>query len=112
VPDYLKGFLPSTEEGFYFWMAVLAILYVIVAAVVQVRATDWDTFERQILRRIFESVAFCTSTMVLIGLMDAQVLKVIGDTKPFLFIAGLAGFFYSIFALRPRKAGKEKSDQD
>jgi hypothetical protein len=112
VPDYLRGVLPTTEEGLYFWLAALAIPYVLVAAVVQIRATDLDTLERELLRKIFEAVVFATSTMVLIGLMDAQVLKLIGDTKPFLFIAGIAGFFYSIFALRPRKAGQKKSDQD
>jgi formate/nitrite transporter FocA (FNT family) len=97
----LRGLLPATEEGVYFWMALLAIIHIAIATIVQISASDWATLERQILRRIFEGVVFSTSMILLVGLMDAQVLTALGDTKPFLFVAGLAGLVYSAFALRP-----------
>jgi hypothetical protein len=101
VLGYLSGLLPATEGGVYLWMAVLAIIHIVIASILQVRATDLDTLEQQVLRRIFESVVFATSVTLLVGLMNEQVLRALGDTRPFLFVAGLAGLVYTVFALRP-----------
>jgi hypothetical protein len=84
-------------------MAILAIGYMAVVTFVQVRATDWVTFEKQFFGRIFDAVTFCSSFMLLLGLMDEPLLRVLGDTKPFLFTAALLGFLYACFAVRPRK---------
>jgi hypothetical protein len=50
----LASYLPTTEEGIYFWMAVLSLAYMGAATAIQVRATSWLVFERQIFGRIFE----------------------------------------------------------
>jgi hypothetical protein len=66
------------------------------------RVGSWAAFERQLLQRIFDAITFSTSVVLLVGLMDATVLAALGSTKPFLFAAGMLGFFYSIIALRPK----------
>jgi hypothetical protein len=40
--------------------------------------------------------------MLLLGLFSPVVLLAIGDTKPFLLIAGFSGFVYGLHALAPR----------
>ncbi len=52
-----------------------------------------------ILTRIFDSATFAGSGTLLWGIMDDGVLKTIGDTKPFLLVAGIAGFIYCLHAL-------------
>jgi hypothetical protein len=52
-----------------------------------------------ILTRIFDSATFAGSIMLLWGIMDPTVLKALGDTKPFLIVAGVGGFIYCIHAL-------------
>lgn len=41
--------------------------------------------------------------MLLIGLYEESVLEVIGDTKPFLLVAALAGTFYGLRVLAADK---------
>jgi hypothetical protein len=83
-------------------MAILTAAYVLLAIVLQLRIAGWAVLERQILQRIFDSMTFSTSMVLLIGLAHRPVLDAFGDTKPFLFFAGVLGVFYSVFALRPR----------
>lgn len=61
-----------------------------------------DDPTRFVLTHVFDGVTMATSLLILWGVMDDNILKLIGNTKPFLLIAGFAGFAYAIFALRPR----------
>jgi Na+-driven multidrug efflux pump len=57
------------------------------------------------LTTIFDAATFAGSVMLLWGIMDSDVLRLIGNTKPFLVIAGLAGVAYSLGApFRPTSA--------
>jgi hypothetical protein len=56
-----------------------------------------------VLTRIFDGATFSGSLMLLAGIMDDGLLKLLGDTKPFLLVAGLAGLIYSLHALAPSK---------
>jgi hypothetical protein len=61
------------------------------------------TFDNQIiLTRIFDGATFAGSLMLLAGIWDDDVMKLLGSTKPFLLVAGLAGLIYSLHALPPR----------
>jgi hypothetical protein len=48
---------------------------------------------------VFDGVTFCTSVMLLWGLVEPTILVLLGNTKPYLLIAGIAGVSYSISAL-------------
>ena len=54
-----------------------------------------------LLAHVFDSATFAGSAMLLWGIMDDEVLKAIGSTRPFLLVAGLAGLIYSVHALAP-----------
>jgi hypothetical protein len=41
--------------------------------------------------------------MLLMGIVQPDLMKVIGSTKPFLLVAGLVGILYSLHALWPEK---------
>lgn len=49
--------------------------------------------------RIFDSATFASSGVVLLGIFEPSILALIGNTKPFLMVAGLAGFVYGIHAI-------------
>jgi len=102
LPGLLADHLPTTEEGVYFLFSVLALAYMSVSALIYVCAGQWQNFERHIFARAFDSLTFCTSVLLLLGLMDEPLLKALGNTKIYLFAAGLLGFLYSIHSLRPR----------
>jgi hypothetical protein len=48
---------------------------------------------------IFDGVTFCTSVMLLWGIVDPKILVLLGNTKLYLVIAGIAGLLYSLGAL-------------
>jgi len=48
---------------------------------------------------IFDGVTFCTSVMLLWGIVDPKVLVLLGNTKIYLVIAGIAGLLYTLGAL-------------
>jgi hypothetical protein len=102
VHGFLPGFL-GTEEGLYFGMSIALIAYLIIATGIQKRATEWETVTKHSGSRVFDGVTFSTSLALLCGLWDANVLKALGDMKPFLFLAACSGISYSVFALVPRK---------
>jgi hypothetical protein len=83
-------------------MAVLALAYMAVAAVLQIYYTSWLVFERRVFARAIDSVTFAGSVVLLLALMEQSLLVALGNTKPFLFIAGVCGVVYTVFALRPR----------
>lgn len=49
--------------------------------------------------QIFNGTTFAGSTVLLMGILDPRVLALVGNTKPFLLVAGLAGVCYSLHAL-------------
>jgi hypothetical protein len=98
VLGWLAGFLPNTEEGVYFCLAVLSLGYIAIVAIIQVCATSLVAFERQLLKRTLDAITFSTSLVLLVGLMHKPLLEALGNTKPFLFMGGVLGLCYSIYA--------------
>ena len=78
--------------------------YLVVAYIVRWwRTGAVGNIENQfVLTRIFDGATFSGSLMVLAGIMDDNLLKLLGNTKPFLLVAGLAGLIYSLHALAPK----------
>ncbi len=94
--------LPVNDNGLYRWIAVLMVTYLVVSYFAR-----WCKFRkisadhRLVLTRIFDSATFSGSFMLLAGVMDEDLLKLLGSTKPFLLVAGLAGIIYSLHSLAP-----------
>lgn len=66
----------------------------------RVRTGAWsDPTNRFLLTRVFDSATFAGSTMLLIGIVEPTLLHLIGNTKPFLIVGGVAGTVYSIHAV-------------
>jgi hypothetical protein len=57
--------------------------------------------DRFVISTIFDSATFAGSSMLLVGILEPSVLSLLGNTKPFLLVAGLAGLLYSFHALFP-----------
>lgn len=60
-----------------------------------------DPTNRFLLTRVFDSATFAGSIMILVGVVEPSVLRLIGNTTPFLIVGGIAGVVYSIHALFP-----------
>jgi len=73
---------------------MLAVLYLLVAA------WKWHGTTRKVDgQTVFDSAAFATSILLLVGVLDEDTARALGDTSQFLVIAGLAGTVYAIRAL-------------
>ena len=94
--------LPASETGLYQWIVALMVAYIVLAMLLNVRRHNSIHGRKEIMSHVFDAATFAGSTMLLVGLFQPDVLKLLGDTKPFLAIAGLAGLVYAIGALFPR----------
>ncbi len=98
--------LPATEDGLYAWLLALMSLHLGVAYlwcfVAHRRLSDGSS--RSYLTRVFDAATFSTSATLLAGILEPTILLLIGNTKPFLLVAGLVGTLYGLQALRPLPA--------
>ena len=78
-------------------MAVLTAAYIAAACFVH-----WHTLDKRLHQCISDSIMFSTSFLLLLGLMHKQTLVALGNTKSFLFFAGIIGVITTLYALRPR----------
>ena len=90
---------PPTDERFWPWILGLSVFYILASYLIELAWRRTVTFR---IVRIFDSGVFASSTLLTWGVADDAVLKAIGDTKPFLLIAGLAGLTYAAHALMPK----------
>jgi hypothetical protein len=68
----------------------------------RVRKGMWrDPTNKFLLTRVFDSATFAGSVMLIIGIVEPAILLLIGNTKPFLIVGGIAGVVYSLHALFP-----------
>lgn len=80
------------------------IAYLVVAVIVNLcKFKSIHQDGKELISHGFDAATFAASMMVLYGIIEPSVLKLIGSTKPFLMIGGIAGLLYSISALFPRK---------
>jgi hypothetical protein len=87
--------LPRNESEFYLWATLLIILYVVLASAVRLarRKHNFD-----IPGFVFDAATFSGTVLLLIGVVDPQVLRLMGDTTWFLIIAGFVGVLYAVAA--------------
>ena len=90
---------PPDEESLWAWLIGINLAYAAIGYIIE--AASAKTYMESI-RPVFDGAVCASSVMLLWGVIEPHVLKVIGDTKPYLALAGLAGLFYSIQSLRPR----------
>ena len=81
-------------------MTVLALVYLAIVGTWQIVATNFAKFEAALIQRVADSVTFGTSAMLLAALCNKPTLIAFGDTRPFLFFAGLTGFIYAVVVAR------------
>lgn len=93
--------LPTTEDEFYQWSALLMAIYLAIVCLTHWRLKgNFSAFE--LVPKVFNSVTFSTSIILLMGVFYPAVLTAIGTTKPFLLVAGFIGLGYGLMALRPK----------
>lgn len=96
--------LPSTREGLNGWLFCLILLYCALAYgvhLVRRLMWPWNQIRPQHAKKLFDGVLFSGATMVAIGVLDNNVLALLGDTRVWLGIAAVAGLGYTVRALFP-----------
>ncbi|GGK42014.1 hypothetical protein [Salinarimonas ramus] len=53
------------------------------------------------VKRVFDGLTLAVSLLLLMGVVYPSVMELIGDTRLFAIVAGLAGVLYSLHALVP-----------
>ncbi|MGC2853928.1 hypothetical protein ACM64Y_00500 [Novispirillum sp. DQ9] len=56
-----------------------------------------------LINSLFNAATFSGSLLLLYGIVVPDVLRLIGDTTPYLIVAALAGVLFSIHSLKPAK---------
>ena len=88
------------------------LAYVVVACLINyIRHGTIQHPNKEIISVLFDGSLFAGSIVLLIGVVYEPVLKEIGDTKPFLLIAGAAGAVYPLVALFPISRPKKKKQK-
>jgi len=95
--------LPVDEDDFYLWILCLTAGYVGLAYVISFLRRSGVNRSNYGLARVFDGSTFAVSFMLLMGIVQPDLMKVIGSTKPFLLVAGMVGILYSLHALWPEK---------
>lgn len=99
--------MPKTQHELYLWSFCLTAGYILFAMSLDV---VYRRFFRQPAEKslsaqdwLFNGATFAGSVTIGMGIYDEQVMKVIGDTTPYLVLGCLVGLVYSLRALQPRK---------
>jgi hypothetical protein len=91
---------PKDEPGFWRWFAILMFGYILISCLVRLvfdlRKDKKHVFSNTI---IFDSATFGTSIAILWGIVDPNILKLLGSTTLYLIIVGFSGLVYSIYAI-------------
>lgn len=89
---------PADSAGLYRWILLLLIGYMIMAYMLRYSRGEHytDTGHEFMLTQLFNGTTFAGSSAVLWGVMDPDVMKIVGDTTMFLLLAGVAGVLYSL----------------
>jgi len=95
--------LPADEDDFYLWILCLIVGYVILAYAISFFRKNKMNQGNFGPARVFDGSTFAGSFMLLMGIVQPDLMKVIGSTKPFLLVSGLVGIVYSLHALWPDK---------
>ncbi|MFC4172635.1 hypothetical protein ACFOYU_11280 [Microvirga sp. GCM10011540] len=96
--------LPADENGLYAFVMFGMLLYLVAHYIARrIKTGRFSTKSGGFpITSVFDSATFSTSVLLLVGIVEPKVLELIGNTKPFLIIAGIAGVAYSVHALVPK----------
>jgi hypothetical protein len=95
--------VPRTTDDLYRWTLIVVVAYVAAAYLI--------CFGRAALRRgglpsgrfgttkLYDGATFAASLLLLIAVADPAVFALIGNTKPFLIVAGLGGAVHTLHEL-------------
>jgi hypothetical protein len=84
-------------------MLVLITVHMGVAALLHWLRPTRSSRKRELITYIFEGSSFAGSVLLLIGIFDDTVLRLIGGTKTLLMVAALTGIAYSAKSVLPPK---------
>lgn len=94
--------LPTDENGLYLLFLFIVVLYVIASYIARKVVTGrFLPRKGRDITCVFDGATCSGSLILLLGIYDPGVLALVGNTKPFLVLAALAGLIYSIHALGP-----------
>jgi hypothetical protein len=92
--------LPADEDSFYRWILILMVVHLVTAYGIHVvRNKKFPDWRGEVMTRVFDSATFASSVMLIAGIVQPKILLLIGSTKPFLLVAGVAGVLYGVHAL-------------
>jgi hypothetical protein len=86
---------PETEDDLWRWVLGLMVACLATAIAVWKVRSSAPVTDVLLAAKVFDSATFAMSLMLLIGIVQPTVLALIGNTKPFLIVAALAGLIYS-----------------
>lgn len=92
---------PVDTVGLYRWVLMILAAYLVTAYAVRYAKTKTFTngSNRFLLSHVFDGSTMAGSVILLWGIVDPAILRIIGETTMFLMIGGVAGVVYSIHAL-------------
>jgi ABC-type arginine transport system permease subunit len=94
--------LPRTEDDLYVAVAILMAGYIVIGLIVDAFSTsNANDAGKKIIERTFNAATFAASLLLFIGILFPDVLRAIGNVKPYLLFASLAGMYFSLRALFP-----------
>lgn len=88
---------PVDPPGLYRWVIYFFVAYIAAAYLMrEIRGERYiDAGNEFMLAQLFNGSTFAGSLMILWGVADASIMRIIGDTTMFLVLAGMAGLMYS-----------------
>jgi P pilus assembly chaperone PapD len=100
--------IPRTENDLYIFILILTIAYLVLAyglCLIRTRSLFYKS-DHEATYRVFNSLTFASSIVLMIAIIDKAVLELIGNVKPFLIVAALTGLSSTLIALLPEKHDK------
>jgi hypothetical protein len=88
--------IPNDQSEFYLWLICLLAGYLAIMFFVQLVFFGRSFSGIDMVGRIFDGLTFAISVLLLMGVVYHSVLLLIGDTTPFLVVAGAVGVLYGI----------------
>lgn len=77
----------------------MAVYIGLAYAIQYLRGTKVKDHHKVGIERVFNGVTFASSLVLLAGVVDQQLLQLIGSIKPYLLFAAAIGIVYSLVAL-------------
>ena len=100
--DLVASYLPKNEAELYGWLVGLSLLHIVLSFGIKSfagKSPFGDDTHDNAMTLALNGGLFSTSLVLLVGLPFPHILTLLGDSKPFLLTAGLAGIIYGVRTL-------------